>query len=94
MLRARAQYLPVRRSYVKKKETTTQHGTLYSGKIYTSIQHRTMVVMLFPIDSMTRNSMASSNSSSDEAEHKKTTWVLQGGKIRTYGAGGAVVGPA
>jgi len=58
-----------------------------------SIQRCTTVVMLFPIDSMTRNSMASSNSSSDEAEHKKTTWV-QGGKIRTYGAGGAVVRPA
>jgi hypothetical protein len=37
--------------------------------------------------------MASSNLSSDEAEHKKTTWV-QGGEIRTYGAGGAVVGTA
>jgi hypothetical protein len=37
--------------------------------------------------------MASSNSSSDEAEHEKTTWV-QGGDSRTYGAGGAVVGTA
>ena len=37
--------------------------------------------------------MASSKLSSDDAEYKKTTWV-QGGKIRTYGTGGAVVGPA
>jgi len=77
----------------KKKETTTQHGTLYSGKIYTSIQHCTKVVILFSIHLMTRNSMASSNSSSDEAEHKKTTWV-QGGEIHTCGACGAVVGMA
>jgi hypothetical protein len=77
----------------KKKEATTQHGTLYSGKTKISIQHCTTVVILFPIDSMTRNSMASSSSSSDEAEHKKTMWV-QGGEIRTNGAGGAVVGTA
>ena len=77
----------------KKKEATTQHGTLYTGKTKISIQQYTKVVMLFPIDSTTRNAMASSNSSSGEAEHEKTTWV-QGGDIRTYGAGGAVVGTA
>jgi hypothetical protein len=37
--------------------------------------------------------MALSNSSSDKAEHKKTMWV-QGGEIRTYGIGGAVVSMA
>ncbi len=86
--------LAVRRGYVKKIEATTQHGALYSASYKISIQYYTKVVILFLIDSTTRNLMALSKLSSDDAEYKKTTTWVQGGKIRTYGTGGAVVGPA